>query len=63
MELHVTGMTCGGCVKAVTRAVQNLDKSAIVAVDLPSGTVTIDGALTRSQAIEAITAAGFSLAA
>ena len=35
----VDGMTCGGCVGAVTRAVQTVDKDAKVEVDLASKTV------------------------
>ncbi len=63
MELMVVGMTCGGCVKAVTRALQAQDKAVMVAVDLPSGKVTIDGALSKEQATAAILDAGFTLAA
>jgi copper chaperone len=58
----VKGMTCGGCVRAVTRAVQAQDKAATVDVDLPSGKVTITGALSRDQAEAAVLDAGFSLA-
>lgn len=63
MELMVKGMTCGGCVKAVTRALQAQDKQATVAVDLPTGKVTIEGAMSRDQAEAAIRDAGFTLAA
>ena len=63
MELMVKGMTCGGCVKAVTRAVLAQDKAASVVVDLPSGKVTIEGALSQDQAEAAILDAGFTLAA
>ncbi|MFY7962187.1 MAG: heavy-metal-associated domain-containing protein [Elsteraceae bacterium] len=63
MELMVKGMTCGGCVKAVTRALQAQDKAAVVNVDLPSGKVTIEGAISKDQAEAAIRDAGFTLAA
>jgi len=63
MELKVTGMTCGGCVNAVTRAIKGQDKSAIVAVDLASGVVRVEGSITPAQAADAVRAAGFELAA
>ncbi len=62
MELIVKGMTCGGCVKAVTRALQAQDKAAVVTVDLESGKVNVAGAITKTQASDAILAAGFTLA-
>ena len=62
MDIIVTGMTCGGCVKAVTRAVQAKDSGATVAIDLPSGKVTIEGTVTRAQAEQAILDAGFGMA-
>lgn len=31
---HVPGMKCDGCLAAVTRAVQNLDRSARITADL-----------------------------
>ena len=37
----VTGMTCGHCEKAVTRAIQQLDPQAEVKIDLPSGKVEV----------------------
>ncbi len=43
MELlmKVEGMTCQGCVAAVTKAVQRLDPAARVSVDLEAGRVAI----------------------
>lgn len=40
-ELQVDNMSCGHCVKAVTRAVQALDPAASVEVDLASKTVKV----------------------
>ncbi|WP_431858786.1 heavy-metal-associated domain-containing protein [Azospirillum sp.] len=40
----VDGMTCGGCVRSVTNAITKLAPNATVAVDLPTGIVTVDGA-------------------
>ena len=55
----VDGMTCGGCVGAVTRAVQTVDKDAKVEVDLASKTVKVDSNVSPLQIIDEITNAGF----
>ena len=55
----VEGMTCDGCVGAVTRAVQAVDKDAKVEVDLASKTVKVDSKVAPLQIIDVITNAGF----
>ena len=55
----VEGMTCGGCVGAVIRAVQTVDKDAKVEVDLASKTVKVDSNVSPLQIIDVITNAGF----
>ena len=55
----VEGMTCGGCVGAVSRAVQAVDKDAKVEVDLASKTVKVDSKVSPLQIIDVITNAGF----
>jgi copper chaperone len=60
--LKVSGMTCGGCINAVTRAIQAQDPQAIVQADLASQTVTLETALSAAQASQLITDAGFPVA-
>ncbi len=57
MELlmKVEGMTCQGCVAAVTGAIQRLDPAATVDVDLESGRVAV---VTGAQALEIAQALG-----
>src|SRR4051812_47869889 len=50
----VDGMTCGGCARAVTQAITGQAPDAKVSVDLPTGTVTVDGPVSA----EAVKAAG-----
>ena len=38
---RVTGMTCGHCVASVTEEITEIDGVTAVAVDLPTGAVTI----------------------
>lgn len=33
MQLHIQNMTCGGCVRRVTKAIQSLDPAAQVEAD------------------------------
>jgi len=57
--LFVTGMTCGGCTKAVTRAIQLQDGQATVQVDLDSQKVEIDSRLSREALVTILSEAGF----
>lgn len=58
-EFEVSGMQCGHCVAAVTRAVQQADAAAVVTVDLPAGLVRVDSALAADHLLAAIAGAGF----
>ena len=55
----VEGMTCSGCVNAVTNAIKAKDSSAEVSVDLESGKVNVEGILDEASVIEAVEDAGF----
>lgn len=61
----VTGMTCGHCVQSVTEEVAELPGVTDVAVDLPTGAVTVtsEQPLTEDQVRGAVTEAGYELAA
>ncbi|NDB66695.1 MAG: copper chaperone [Methylocystaceae bacterium] len=60
ITFRVTKMSCGGCVKHVTKAIQSIDPMAQVNVDLTSGEVTVTPTPKDPLAIEtAITAAGY----
>lgn len=63
MELTVSGMTCGGCAKAVEKAVVRKDADARVSVDLANGRVSVDSSLSRQDVADAIEAAGYEVAA
>ena len=59
MEFHVENMTCGGCARGVTRAIQALDANAKVIADPPSRKVTVEKTATQEQVAEALTEEGF----
>ena len=60
LELNVTGMTCGHCVRAVTQAVRTLDPQADVQVDLASKRVRVEGHTSAGEIIAALGVAGYS---
>ena len=57
---NVEGMSCGHCVKAITRALQAKDPAASVRVDLAAKEVGVESALTTDQVIAAITEEGYA---
>jgi len=62
LNLKVSGMTCGGCIKAVSKAIQSQDPQAKVEVDLASQMVNLETSLSAAQASQIITDAGFPVA-
>jgi len=61
VSLVVEGMTCQGCVRSVESALKKADPDARVAIDLASGKVDVDGALTFETAKSVIEASGFDV--
>ncbi|MGB3815244.1 MAG: heavy-metal-associated domain-containing protein [Shinella sp.] len=42
MELRIENMTCGGCAKSVTRAIQSVDPNARIETDTADRTVKVE---------------------
>jgi copper chaperone len=61
--LHVAGMTCGHCVRAVTGAIQARDPGAKVDVDLVAGVVKAETSLGQDDLVAAIAAEGYTVSA
>ena len=59
----VTGMTCGHCEKAVTRAVKQLDPQAEVQIERSSGRVDVQSEQPRETLARAIAEEGYAVAA
>ncbi len=59
----VTGMTCGHCEKAVTRAVKQLDPQADVKIDRPANRVEVVSEQPREALASAIAEEGYAVAA
>lgn len=58
-EFIVSGMTCGGCVNSVSRAIQSLDSKAEVNVDLKSQLVKVKSLISKDEIKLSIEDAGF----
>ncbi|VVE42761.1 heavy metal transporter [Pandoraea pneumonica] len=61
MQVQVEGMSCGHCVKAVTRAITERDADAKVNVDLGAGRVDVDSDLSAEEVTAAIVDAGYTV--
>jgi copper chaperone len=57
----VTGMTCGHCEKAVTRAVKLLDPQAEVQIDRSANKVEVNSDKSREQIGQAIAEEGYTV--
>ena len=55
----VTGMTCGHCEKAVTRALQAVDPHAQVQIDRVQNRVQVESTQSRAALAQAIAAEGY----
>ena len=59
----VTGMTCGHCEKAVTRALQQVDPQAEVKIDRTQNRVEVQSGQPREALARAIAEEGYAVAA
>lgn len=60
LEFHVPDMTCGGCVNAITRALQAVDPQAQIQTDLPSHRVQVQTTASEETVRATLAEAGFS---
>lgn len=58
---NVTGMTCGHCEKAVTRAIKQLDPQAEVVIDRSLNKVEVQSQQPREALAKAIAEEGYSV--
>lgn len=63
LRLRVSGMTCGHCVSAVTKAVEAIPSVEDVAVDLERGEVTVRGTPDERAVRQAIAEEGYEVQA
>lgn len=61
MKLQVSGMTCGGCARSVTRAIEALSLVERALVDLKTGEVIVEGTADKQAVRQAVEEAGFEV--
>lgn len=59
VQYEVPAMSCGGCARAITRAVQAIDPQAEVATDVDTKRVSITSDADEAKLTTALTEAGY----
>lgn len=60
MQFQIDNMTCGGCARSVTKAIQSVDPQAKVEIDLPQKGVIVESGASQSAVAAVLEDAGFS---
>jgi len=60
MQFHIKNMTCGGCARSVTRAIQSVDPEAEVRADPASHMVEVTSTAPRDRLVAALTEVGYA---
>jgi copper chaperone len=61
ITLQVEGMSCGHCIRSVTKAITALDQAAKVDVDLAAKRVVAQTSLPRADVVRAVEEEGFAV--
>lgn len=59
MELKIEGMTCGGCAKSVTKAIQSVDPNARIETNPAARTVKVETSASQSALKQVLEEAGY----
>ena len=62
VRLKIEAMTCGGCAKSITKAIESVDPKAKIDVDIEGRVVTVDSTTNVNSLIEVIHEAGYEAA-
>ena len=60
MQFHIETMTCGGCARGVTKAIQSVDPTADVKADPETRMVDVTTTAPRERLAAVLTDAGFA---
>jgi len=60
MQFHIENMTCGGCARSVTKAIQSVDPAADVKADPSTNKVEVTSAVARDRLVAALTEVGYA---
>ena len=59
MEFNVPDMSCGHCVGAITKVIQQIDVDAKISIDLPAKKVSVETTQERQTVADALAEAGY----
>lgn len=59
MEFRLNNLTCGGCARSVTKAIQAIDPHADVATDPPTRIARVRTSLSEDEIVSALRSAGY----
>jgi len=60
LQFHIENMTCGGCVRSVTKAIQSVDPDAEVNADPDARKVDVKSSVARDKLVNALTEVGYA---
>lgn len=60
MQFQIDNMTCGGCVRSVTKAIQSVDPAAEVNADTSTHKVDVKSSAAREKLAAALTEVGYA---
>lgn len=59
LRFHVPNMTCGGCAKSVTKALQSVDPKARIETDPAAREVRVESSAAESDLVAVLEEAGY----
>lgn len=59
MELRIEGMTCGGCARSVTKAIQSVDAAAVVEADPAARSARVETVVSAAQVLRLLEDVGY----
>lgn len=59
MKLRIESMTCGGCARSVSRAIQSVDPNALIETDPASRMVKVETTATSAALQQVLEEAGY----
>ncbi|MCO5092971.1 heavy-metal-associated domain-containing protein [Bosea sp. (in: a-proteobacteria)] len=59
MELRIEGMSCGGCAKSVTKAIQSVDSAARVEANPAERSVRVETSAAQAAILRVLEQAGY----
>lgn len=59
MELRIENMTCGGCARSVTKAIQSVDPNASIVTDPAARRVKVETTATSAAVQQVLEEAGY----